>query len=108
MNDDTLPLSLPCAEALVAGTIAAMTAWADPCPQCPLGTEGQRRLLARKLVSNLCLLTQHPGLGPELRQVMALAHRRWVEVAAGAGPRTMPPRGEAANGVPVDGPPTWH
>lgn len=108
MNDDTLLESLPCAEALVAGTIAAMTAWADPCPRCPLGTEDQRRLLARKLVSNLCLLAQHPALGPELRQVMALAHRRWVEVAAGPAPRETPQPGDTGPALAGAAPRTWH
>lgn len=108
MNDDTLLLSLPCAEALLAGTIAAMTAWADPCPRCPLGPDDQRRLLARKLVSNLCLLAQHPSVGPELRQVMAMAHRRWVEMGAGQPPQDRPTPVETAAGPAGGMPRTWH
>lgn len=106
MTDDDLISSLPCAEALVAGTVAAMTAWADPCPTCPLGPEGQRRLLARKLVSNLCLLTQHPGLSPELRQVMALAHQRWVGLLDRSAGPDADTRVLAAGPVPAAG--RWH
>ena len=31
-NDPTEDMTLPCAQALVAGTVALMTVWADPCP----------------------------------------------------------------------------
>jgi hypothetical protein len=74
----------PCAEALLAGAVALMTTWADPCPNCTLGPTAQRRLVARKVVSNLYFLQQHPALGPELRGVMAQAHQRWVGVARAA------------------------
>ena len=67
----------PCLEGLIAGTVALMTALAAPgaasSGQCP-----QRLLLARKVVSNLLLLQHHPALSPELCQVMANAHRRWL------------------------------
>lgn len=71
----------PCADALVAGTVALMTAWAAPCPTCILDADQQRYLLSRKLLANLLLLQQHPALSIGLRQVMAQAHQRWVEVA---------------------------
>lgn len=105
MNPDDTLQHLPCAEALVAGTVAAMTAWADPCPGCTLSPAAQRAILARKLVANLLLLQQHPGLSPELRQVMAMACRRWQGVLGRAdlpAPAAVPapPAGTGA--------PRWH
>ncbi len=81
-HDDLPPA---CAKALIAGTVALMTIWADPCVQGRLGVERQRELLARKVVSNLFLLQRHPALGPELRQVMAYAHKRWQQLAGQGG-----------------------
>lgn len=73
---------LPCADAMVAGTVALMTAWASPCPACSLGIDQQRYLLTHKVMCNLLLLQRHPALSPGLRQVMAQAHQRWAEIAA--------------------------
>lgn len=78
-NDDTLPL--PSLEALVAGTVALMTTWASPCPGARIDPAAQRSLLARKVVSNLFFLQNHPCASPALRQVMANAHQRWVALA---------------------------
>lgn len=75
------PSSQPCATALVAGTLALMTTWADPCPTCTLEPEAQRRVLARKVVSNLFFMKHHPAFSPALRQVMAHAHARWLDLA---------------------------
>lgn len=92
----TEPTHLPCPDALIAGTVALMTAWAAPCSSCSLDTDQQRHLFARKLLSNLLLLQQHPALSPGLRQVMAQAHARWSAVANAVDqniPRTAhPPR----------------
>jgi hypothetical protein len=88
-DDENLPL--PCAQALVAGTVALMTAYADPCPKGTPDRAAQRELLARRVVSNLFFLLHHPALGAELRQVMDNAHRRWVGLAqAAATPQPMP------------------
>lgn len=90
-TDDTP--HLPCADALVAGTVALMTAWAAPCTTCPLAVDQQRYLLSRKLLGNLLLLQQHPALSPGLRQVMAQARERWLEVATSPGVGSQhPPR----------------
>lgn len=76
MNDcDDDPL--PCAEAMVAGTLALMTAWASPFPNAAFDAHAQRALIARKVVSNLFFLQRHPGLSAGLRQVMANAHEQW-------------------------------
>jgi hypothetical protein len=71
----------PCAEALVAGTVALMTTWADPCRHARLDAAEQRALIARKIVSNLYFLREHPALSCGLRQVMGMAHERWVALA---------------------------
>lgn len=92
-GDDTGPdAGSPSAEALVAGTVALMTTWADPRPDCRPDAATHRSLLARKIVSNLFFLQEHPALSCGLRQVMAMAHQRWMGVArscdvarAGAG-----------------------
>lgn len=81
LADDDSDLRMPSLEALVAGTVALMTTWADPCPEARVGTAEQRRLLARKVVSNLFFLQNHPCASPALRQVMVNAHQRWVVLA---------------------------
>lgn len=79
---------LPAVETLVACALSLMTIWAAPCAASPLDRDAQRRLLARKITSNLYFLQHHPGLSPALRRVMANAHPRWVALAApSAGPR---------------------
>ena len=83
-NNPTEDVTLPCAQALVAGTVALMTVWADPCLDGAADAATQRLLVARKIVSNLFFLQQHPHLGEPLRQVMANAHRRWVGMARAA------------------------
>lgn len=71
---------LPCAEAMVAGTLALMMAWASPCPNAAFDACAQRALIARKVVSNLFFLQRHSGLSAGLRQVMANAHAQWLGV----------------------------
>jgi hypothetical protein len=78
------PEELPSIDALVAGTVALMTAWADPCPLAPVGPAHLRHLIARKVVSNLFFLQHHPHARPELRQSLARAHAQWVSLAAQA------------------------
>ncbi len=72
---------LPCPEALVAGTLALMTAWAAPNPDARVGLDAQRALLARKVVSNLALLQHHPEVSAGLRQVMVNVRHCWLAVA---------------------------
>lgn len=73
--------ALPSIDALVAGTVALMTTWADPCPHARLDPSDLRRLIARKVVSNLFFLQNHPQVRPELRLSLAQAHARWVGLA---------------------------
>ncbi len=83
--------ALPSIDALMAGTVALMTAFADPCPQARLAPADLRRVLARKVVSNLFFLQHHPGVCPELRQSLAQAHARWVGLAHPAQPGSVVP-----------------
>lgn len=78
--------ALPSIDALIAGTVALMTAWADPCPQARLAPVDLRRVLARKVVSNLFFLQHHPHASPGLRQSLSQAHARWVDLAQQAQP----------------------
>jgi len=91
-------LPRPSLEALVAGTVALMTAWANPFPDARIDPIAQRALLARKVVSNLFFLQRHPCASPELRQVMATAHGRWVDIA-----RVLDQQRSAQGVLPVSG-----
>ena len=69
-DQDYLPT--PSAEALVAGTMALMTGFAQSPVQCP-----HRPLLAKKIISNLYFLGGHPALSKALRATMANLRTRW-------------------------------
>lgn len=80
MNDAAAPTLLACDEeyelpsldALVAGTLALMTGYA----QAP-AADAHRPLMARKLVSNLFFLSEHPQLSPPMRCLLARLRTRW-------------------------------
>lgn len=95
-SEDTA--AYPCVQGLIAANVALMTAYAHPAPDARLDAEAQRRLLARKVVSNLFFLCEHPLLSPGLRQVMANARQHWLTLAAPAMPD--PAWAEAAAGLP--------
>jgi hypothetical protein len=82
----------PCAASLLAGTLALMTRWAAPDP-----TAMQRELIARKIVSNLFFLREHPHLPAGLRLVSVRLHAAWSDIALGAGrlPATLLPAAAA-------------
>lgn len=110
------PQALPSLDALMAATLALMTGWAGPCPQARVDEHTQRRLIARKIVSNLFFLQHHPLAPPNLRQVCANAHARWQPLAADCGGLVAPPAAArsptaATLGVaaePVDAPRILH
>lgn len=62
---------MPCAEAMLAGTLALMTGHA----QSTCAT--QRDLMGRKIRSNLFFLGQHPGLSPSFRTVLQRMQQHW-------------------------------
>ena len=80
IEDDDAP-ALPCAGGLLAGTLALMTCWAQPEPDAAIDGAQQRALMARKIVSNLFLLREHPDLPPGLRLVATRLHARWGAIA---------------------------
>ncbi len=98
LDDDTAPR--PCAGGLLAGTLALMTCWVAPEPEAKVDAQQQRSLMARKVVSNLFFLRDHPDIGPGLQQVVARLHQRWIMIAQDAT-ITTPPQdlaAEAASG----------
>ena len=80
-DNPDLPLEMPCAFGLLVGTLALMTAHASPEPETHDDVTTQRRLMARKIVSNLFFLQHHPDAPPPLRQVAANMHGRWLSMA---------------------------
>ena len=93
--DDDADLPLPSLEALVAGAVALMTAWADPSPDARIDTAAQRSLLARKVVSHLFFIQNHPCASAAFKQVMGNAHQRWVVLAGARGADAMPVRADS-------------
>lgn len=91
-NDTNLPV--PSLEALVAGTVALMTTWAAPCADARCDHLAQRSLLARKIISNLFFIQNHPCASPAFRQVMANAHQRWIGLVH-ATPETSTPASDS-------------
>lgn len=65
---------MPCAEALMAGTLALMTGYA--CCVCAQ----HRDMMAKKAVSNLHALSQHPQLSMGLRAVATRLQGQWAEL----------------------------
>ena len=72
---DTEDYVMPCAEAMLAGTLALMTGYAQSAQAQHAG------LMARKIVSNLFFLSRHPALSPEFRRVVERLHGAWGGVA---------------------------
>lgn len=65
---------LPPAEALLAGTLALMTGHAQAC------CEGQRALMAKKIVTNLFMLSRHPAAPPNFRAIATNLHPLWARL----------------------------
>lgn len=79
---------MPCAEAMLAGTLALMTGHA----QSACAT--QRDLMGRKIRSNLFFLGQHPALTPNFRTVVQRMHLHWdTLLKASEGTTTPSPLG---------------
>ncbi len=78
-EDDGAGYDMPCAEAMLAGTLALMTGHAENrCPQ-------HRALMAKKVVSNLFFLASHPALSENFRTVAGRIHRHWANLVAAQG-----------------------
>lgn len=64
--------TMPSVEALLAGTLALMTGYAQSARECP-----HRPLMAGKLVSNLLYLSAHPQLSPPMQTMLSNLRTRW-------------------------------
>ena len=70
---------MPSAEAMLAGTLALMTGYAQHTDA------GIRSLMAKKVVSNLFFLSGHPHLTDAFRSMLGNLRTRWqMEAAKGA------------------------
>lgn len=70
---DTEEYSLPCAEALLAGTLALMTGFAQ-------ASDAQHRdAMGRKIVANLQNLSQLQSLTPHFRTMLWNLQARWAQ-----------------------------
>ena len=67
---------MPCAEALLAGTLALMTGHAQSC------CDDHRDLMARKVATNLSCLSQHPVLSPGFKSMLLNLQARWANQKA--------------------------
>lgn len=67
--------TLPCVEALLAGTLALMTGHVQA------NDNVQRLLMANKISHNLFSLQHHPGLTPEFGLVLARLQKAWQQLA---------------------------
>lgn len=70
---------LPSVDALMAGTLALMTGYSQTPETCP-----NRSLMARKLVSNLFFLANHPHVSPTMRCMLGNLRTRWQLVLEAA------------------------
>lgn len=64
--------TLPSVEALMAGTLALLTGYAQSAPGC-----AHRPLMARKLVTNLFCLSEHPQLSAPMQTLLGNLRTRW-------------------------------
>lgn len=93
---------MPSADAMLAGTLALMTGYAQASPACP-----NRSLMARKLISNLFFLMQHPNVSPPLRAMLANLRTRWQLAEEQAGEPSAATRA-APKEPPLSPTPLWH
>lgn len=77
--------TMPSVEALMAGTLALLTGYAQSPPGC-----AQRPLMAKKLVSNLFFLSGHPQLSAPMQTMLANLRTRWQLELEKDGPLLQP------------------
>lgn len=87
---------MPCAEAMLAGTLALMTGYTQH------NDAGVRGLMAKKVVSNLIFLSGHPHLSDAFRTVLTNLRTRWQMEAEPATHQA------AAADHPSTPQPLWH
>ena len=98
----------PCAEALLAATLALMTGFAEHCaaPAPVASHPALPRLLAAKAVSNLFFLAEHPALSAPLRSTLWRLRGHWQALERRiSAPRAAPVPAPARDAEPrVGGP----
>lgn len=104
---------LPSAEAMLAGTLALMTGFAEHCEALAgsatpaAGTQGAARslphLLAAKAASNLFFLAEHPLLSAAFRSTLWRLRSHWQDLERRVAPPPPDPRGCAAAACPREG-----
>ncbi len=78
---------MPCAEALLACTLALMTGHAQAC------CAGQRGLMACKVADSLQMLARHTALSPQFCALLGQLQQRWAQQDGGGdGLVRLPPQ----------------
>ena len=67
--------SMPCAEALLASTLALMTGYVQAC------CDDHREVMGRKIVTNLQFLSESPLLTAHFRTLVGNLRGRWLQQA---------------------------
>ncbi len=75
-----IDVELPCIDGMLMGTLALMTGYAEH--QCEQGCARSRDLMAKKIVSNLFFLANHPRLSAPMAAVMRNLQGHWHTLSA--------------------------
>lgn len=70
---------LPCAEGLLAGTLALMTAYAQNC------CAERRGFLVSKIAVNLSTFVRHTSFSDPFRSAVGKLHAQWARLSPGSG-----------------------
>jgi hypothetical protein len=76
--------TMPCAEALLAGTMALMTGHVQAC------CGAHRDAMACKIISNLTALAEDPMLSPGFKSLLWALRQRWQNQGRGDAPAQLP------------------
>lgn len=76
--------TLPCAEALLAGTMALMTGHVQAC------CGAHREAMVGKIVANLTVLAEDPLLSPGFKTLLWALRQRWQSQGQGAALAQLP------------------
>lgn len=79
--DSSIDFVLSNPEALLAGTLALMTALVEGC------CEQHRSSIRRKVIANLAELEQHEALSQQFRAVASHLQQHWFALENGGAPR---------------------
>ena len=71
--------SMPCAEALLASTLALMTGYVQAC------CDDHREMMAHKIATNLQFLSESPMLTAHFRTLVGNLRGRWLQQAGSIG-----------------------